>query len=557
MGRYGSDGTWIPAYPGEPEPSGGGAPLPGAGGGSDPTKVFTDAQGNVWDISGGYAKPITVPTPYVGGGGQLQGHVPGGGSGLSFDQQMQLNGLAPDGQGGWYRLPSSSSSSSVNQTLLDPASIALQQEELRLKQIELNQKAASDAQNQQFLREKLAIETSQNNKTEARQTQQLMEQIAARQTQNELTRVGLMQDARNLQAQLEFSAAKANADAQMQAQQINEQRRTANLEQRRGVANDIAGFARNPGDVGANASYLLAGGANAPSGPSAISQAIAGGQDARTAQSLVPLDLLLSNRDELMKGPTLFQPSLVQAPNVQMPQFGAQQTAGTGAINDPNKVGWPAGWGPNGPTAGASGGNTNYGTWNSGNANTGYTGSVDANGNLVATPAMAAGGATSAPLFKGNEQGAELFINPTGAPIYVIPAPQTEKLTKGKKVPGYADGTLEPKSTDGTVNPVVDSIPLGIGGAATIGDIGNTQDTNRSLDFLNNAYRMALRGTPFAQSGAPTPVGLSAPGTSPFLQQMGAGLAAVGYGVNPALFLSEAQAAAPIGLSGAPTRRSR
>ena len=187
---------------------------------------------------------------------------------------------------------------------------------------------------------------------------------------------------------------------------------------------------------------------------------------------------------------------------------------------------------------------------------------VDLTGRLlVATPAMADGGATTAPLFKGNEQGAELFMNPTGAPIYVIPAPQTEKMTKGKKVPGYADGTLFQQPTDGTVNQVgtsnPDSIPLGLGGASTIGDTGNAQSTQNSLDFLNNAYRLALRGTPFARSGAPTPVGLSAPGTSPFLQQMGAGLAAVGYGVNPSLFLSEAQAAAPIGLSGAPTRRSR
>lgn len=460
-----------------------------------------------------------------------------------------------------------SSSSSVNQTLLDPASIALQQEELRLKQIELNQKAASDAQNMQFLKEKFAIETSLNKSSEARQSQALMEQIGARQAQNELQRVSMLQDARNLQAQLQFSAAKANADAQMQAQQINQQRESDNLAQRRGVANDIANFAKNPGDVGANASYLLAGGGNAPTGPSAISQAIAGGQDARTAQSLVPLDLLLQNRDQLMKGPNLFQPSLVNAPNVQMPQFGQ---GGNGLPEGFVNNGYAGGWNPSarpgeGAQAAPSGGGTapagNYGTWNPGNANTGYTGSVDANGNLVATPAMADGGATTAPLFKGNEQGAELFLNPTGAPIYVIPAPQTEKMTKGKKVPGYADGTLFQQPTDGTVNQVgtsnPDSIPLGLGGASTIGDTGNAQSTQNSLDFLNNAYRLALRGTPFANSGAPTPVGLSAPGTSPFLQQMGAGLASIGYGVNPALFLSEAQNAAPVGLSGAPTRRSR
>ena len=49
----------------------------------------------------------------------------------------------------------------------------------------------------------------------------------------------------------------------------------------------------------------------------------------------------------------------------------------------------------------------------------------------------AKGGYTTEPVFLGNEEGAELFINPTGAPIQVVDAKATKRM-----VPGFATGTM-------------------------------------------------------------------------------------------------------------------
>ena len=86
---------------------------------------------------------------------------------------------------------------------------------------------------------------------------------------------------------------------------------------------------------------------------------------------------------------------------------------------------------------------------------------------------------------------------------------------------------------------------------------GAAQPASRSRDFLNESFRTAIGNTPWARTGQPTPVGVSAPGTSPWLQQMAAALAALGSGIAPELFLNEAAAATPMGISAAPTRRTR
>ena len=80
---------------------------------------------------------------------------------------------------------------------------------------------------------------------------------------------------------------------------------------------------------------------------------------------------------------------------------------------------------------------------------------------------------------------------------------------------------------------------------------------SQALDFLNQAYQSWLARSPWSKRGVPTPVALSSPGTNPYLQQYASAGAALRYGIDPTLYLNEAAQAAPIGLSGAPGRRTR
>lgn len=371
------------------------------------------------------------------------------------------------------------------------------------------QAGAQFSAQQAYLQDKLRIDTQANDRAEMRATQQLLEQMRTRIDANNLAQQRLIVDAQQLQAQMNFQAAQANARNQMEAAQFNEQARQANVSQQRQVAGDIASFSRSPGDVGANAAYLMAG-SSAP-----ISRAIATGQDARTDQSLMPLDLLLQSRDELAKGPTPFIPRDVVAPTVPIPTSTPQQMPQL----PPEMMGQRPAPAPQ-PTLstgtpqqssasiqdflrqGAGGG-----TFSSDGNNF----RIDERGNLVVVPAANGffGTVSDPTLFLAGEKG----------------APETVSITPQSTTP-------QPTSTQ----------PTG---------------QSRSRDFLNEAFRKALGNSPWAKTGTPTPVGVSAPGTNPFLQEMASALAAIGQGINPALFLREAMMATPQGISGSPMRRTR
>lgn len=216
----------------------------------------------------------------------------------------------------------------------DQARLQLQWAQLNQSIMESNQRLGLETQNLQFLRDKMSIDVQAQNAAAQRDTQALIEQITARMERTMTERAGLTQQAQMLQSQMQYQAAVENARNQIEADKTNEARRQFNLEQRRGVANDIANFARDPGDVGANAAYLLAGG-QAP-----ISQAMASGADARTPQSLLPLGLLQGTQDELNRGPNLLNAPSVSAPNVPLPEFGA---TGTPNVAAPTPIQMPAG----------------------------------------------------------------------------------------------------------------------------------------------------------------------------------------------------------------------
>lgn len=573
--------------------------------------------------------------------------------------------------------PSSSSSYNVSQSYADPASLDLQRQQMEQEWQALLLRDAVDRAQLDFSRDKLRVETEAGQRADARATQQLMEQIEARRVNTQMQAAELRYRAAAEQASLAMQAQLANQRAQAEASQINESRRQFNLQQQRGVAQDIAQFVGDPSSVGKNAAYYLAGSSQGNTG---ISRAMAEGQVGYDKESLNPLDLLLGQRQELAQGPQLFQPSMVSAPSFSAPDLSF--------LNAPSGGAAPAAPGGMGgasstPTVYTSG--VGLPTPQAGTQGTGFqpAGIDPETGNLRFT-AMAQGGYTNARLFKGDEKGPELYVNPTGAPIMVVPNDMAEgvpgfeegtgfgskrgdlfrqvfadmrqnpqnfvpmgtvgrglfgsgggmaRMEEGVKkidpelvrraleemrrsdlmrrlamdagrIPGFAEGTLyqgvqRDVMSDGLQflngQPVFGTYGQGTYGGPGYADReaqdraindargwndpanlwaranpGNSQPnpylpapTQTTLaprptpeEFLKQTYDKALTASPWARTGAPTAVGLSGPGTSPYIQQYGSALAAL-RGFNPYLYLSEAQGATPVGLTGAPTRRTR
>ena len=596
---------------------------------------------------------------------------------LTFEQQLQLRS-APT----YSSSNNASTSSSTSQSLQDPAALALQQRQLdqQAQQFAAEQQLASskmwqdmqlawaklnfdinstnqrlsfEQQNMAFLQDKLRIESAAANQTAIRETQALIEQIGARMERTATERASLTQQAQALQSQMQYQAQVENARNQIETDKTNEARRQANLQQRTDVARSMAEFAKDPGDVGANAAFLTAGGA-AP-----ISQAMAAGKDARTAQSLLPLGLLQGTMDELGRGPNYLTAPTVTAPSVTLPQFATttpptasmlglsssilptqlsgsflqasnlprpplseqQQAppAAPGAAAAPTSsptttagqqeyLDWIDQQQASGEEQSAPGSSFPYGTpdlgryegtgWNftaeelaAADPSDGVGGTFDwadavaqqtALGHITPGYAQGTRGVANDPMAIVGEAGGtpELLLNhaeiPGGpktgfsiVPNHALPpqmggqqmpmqanpmasammppgflqalpqqaAPQAMQ-NRGRGIPAFAEGTPDWQALMGGANP-----------AASF---------DRSLGFLNSAFQQALGQSPWAQSGVPTPVGLSSPGTNPFLQEYAAALAATGSGIKPGLFQYEINQWKPQALSGQTvTRRTR
>ena len=90
----------------------------------------------------------------------------------------------------------------------------------------------------------------------------------------------------------------------------------------------------------------------------------------------------------------------------------------------------------------------------------------------------------------------------------------------------------------------------GVFDKGTIFGTARPTDQTGTRNFLNEALKRALTGTPWqAQGRAPTPVEVSAPGTDRLVQQLGASLSALGTGTPQDLFLRRAAALAPAGIT--------
>lgn len=432
------------------------------------------------------------------------------------------------------------------------------QEAADLLQVELQQLGEqirqNDIGNQQwqdnytFLQEKFAVEEAAGRRREALATETLIEQVRTRIESNNLLRQGMVQRAQQLQSQLNFQTQLANQAATAEAARINESRRQANLEQRRGVARDIAEFARAPGDVGAAASFLTAG------GRSPISTGLAEGKTAITRESLLPLDLLLGTQAELEGGPRFFEAQMLQAPNVPIPQFTPQEVPDLTAFFNRliGQAPAPALAPTTAPAPAPTTAPTTAPTVLAGQTQEDFEALAQEGAPQAETQdvinflnASIDGGqfSTGGNTFYIDEFGA-LQVADTVSAQGGFFGTVTEPTVFLAGEEGAETVDIQPEDDDAFAQ--VDTQPLD---AQPIS--GGDQD---SVGFLNRALQLALARTPFA--GVPTPVGVSAPGTSPFLQQMAAGLAALARGIPQSLFLSEAIGLAPRGIFEQPIRRT-
>lgn len=505
-------------------------------------------------------------------------YAPRSETGLSFDQQYAL-ATAPR------------SSSSVS--LMDPASYQIQ-----LAQLELaRQKAAAEqalAMGNLRLAQDVARLNQQNGDRQAAlDIARFAESIAARVEQQQFAQVQLTSQIQQVNAQMQFAAAQANAQAQATALQINEQRRQTNLDARRTNALDIAELSKDPGDRAALAAYLAARG----NAQGSLGTAIAQGADFRTEASLSPLREMLGLRDELAQGPQLYTAPNISAPQLPLPQFAPQTGLAAGAAIPGLLPQVPQVPRPVVPQAGTTGGAAAAAQvpaylqpggdpytpeaqdrWQQGvdegsivlapevqggsdEANAiaqnaadlftpdasgqDFTFHVDESGTLVATPMFERGGVTASnSVIVGDSSNGrpnpEMVTRLPDGRLLVLPI--RGKLPPRNRVPRAEDGAIVGSRPAG-----LPTIPAFTSSAANNGQNANN-DSARA--FLNSTFGSAVQGTPW-QGGVPTPISVSNYGTSPFLQQMAAGLAASGRGIAQQLFGEEIARLRPISLNRA------
>ena len=476
---------------------------------------------------------------------------------LTFDEEMLLK-----------QTPTSSFSSSTSQSFQDPRALALQErgqdidveqfqqdyglrsqqvgnewqsflKDFGLRSQTLQHTIANDTAQLNFLKQKSAWEQRQGEQAGARDTIRLMDQIQGRVNQEQFQLAQITQQAQT-----------TNAQFAMRASELNEAARVANLQQRQSMARDIAEFTRNPGDVGAAAGFLRAGGG------SDISTAIAEGKTAITPQSLAILNNMLAVSDEVMKNPRQ-----IQAPQIGMPNYQPSQPLDIGSLM--NQFAPPA-------AAGVS--------------------------TEVSAPATTKAPPPLLDFTAGNVQGLELgasadfnyngrtktgtnYGTPTGSlsgvtleEYALIPDWVKQKSGATFADGGILDGVgIVGDSKDGNPNEEVvigdaTIIPLDqftpeqrkrikamAKKYATGGTIQNP--LMRAQSFLDDAGKLAMQMGGF--TNVPTPVGMARPGQSPYLANLGAAVAATTRGIPQELFLEELQRVTPRGVSENTLRRTR
>ncbi len=471
-----------------------------------------------------------------------------------------------------------------------------------------NAARADNRVQQEFLRDKFAVEVAMGRDAQVLQT--------------EIALDNSVRSGRELSfqyQQLQQTAQQFNATGQMQADVENQRRMEVQDARRAQLATDIGVTAQDAGSRGQLAARLLA---NPNLG--SLDAGLAGGEDFFTGESLVPLTDLLGQRADAAKDPNFltFNPiTATPLPNIATPQFttpgqyavpelGAaypdyQPTGGAGVVPPPPLPGpaaAPALPGDYGLGSGALNALTQEDfnkvpQWVKDSMTPG--GEVNSAVNQIE---MKAAGGLASGAYIGDEKGAELHIPLGLGEALVIPHDQVKNFLRkaaadGASLPGMEHGgmvksqkqvnfllskgspltskqraKLKRELKSGSVkigamkkggkfpedSVAADLAGMGFGAMELGGvfDQGTIFGTARPTDqtgtrnFLNEALKRALTGTPWqAQGRAPTPVEVSAPGTDRIVQQLGASLSALGTGTPQDLFLRRAAALAPAGIT--------
>ena len=210
------------------------------------------------------------------------------------------------------------------------ASLRGQQGQLTEQVRQFDIQDARERENMRFLLRKEQVATEEGNRAAFQSAVALQEQISSRLENNRFQRQQLVTEVGGLNAQIENNVRVFNAQEKRRVEQLNEQRRQANLQQLQSVSSQIGDLASNPADVGKLAAFLRSGNA------SPISSAIARGENAVTDESLLGLRGLLGVREGLQQGPTQASANLIEANLVDMPQFGQLgQAPDVGSLYNP------------------------------------------------------------------------------------------------------------------------------------------------------------------------------------------------------------------------------
>lgn len=387
------------------------------------------------------AKPTDIsksPDTMTGGDGYIYQYIPGAGW-MPIQSPLTGNYITakPTGSGGGGGMSISD---------IGPNSIAIRQQEMAQAAA---QAQADLAQRAQLQREQQGFNTGERRGSEAFSAGQseLMRQFNAAQQAQSLNAQGqLARDQMSYSGQnsaLDRSAAATQyALGLIQRQQEQAQQAQRDYQdQKRGLGQDRLAAARQFADVvssvdpAALPAFYAAGGGNIMNslntGATALSDnAIRPGAEAldtskQINQQLVdlrPYNVPISSLESLMAG---------FAPYLRAPDMPTSNGLAPGFVHN----GYPGGWNPGaaagGGGGGGGGGGQNYagqygaGTWSSGNANTGFVGSVDAGGNLVATPMAAQGGMFQNAVIVGDSPSGGRGENPelvqSSGPIQVTP----------------------------------------------------------------------------------------------------------------------------------------
>ena len=497
-----------------------------------------------------------------------------------------------------------------------------------------NAARADNRVQQEFLRDKFAVEVAMGRDAQVLQT--------------EIALDSAVRSGRQLSfqyQQLQQTAQQFNSTGQMQADVENQRRMEVQDARRAQLATDIGVTAQDAGSRGKLAARLLA---NPNLG--SLDAGLAGGEDFFTGESLVPLTDLLGQRADAAKNPNFLTFNPVKAtrlPSITPPQFttpGPYTVPGLGAANLapsdlieqaaalwaqagvptltdspserpgpavvpalPGPAAVPALPGDYGLVSGALNALTQEDfdkvpQW----VKDSLTPAGEVNSAVNQIEMMAAGGLASG-AYIGDEKGAELHIPLGLGEALVIPHDQVKNflrkasehgateameslpgmeqggmvksqkqvnflLSKGSPLTSKQRAKLKRELKSGSVkigamkkggkfpedSVAADLAGMGFGAMELGGvfDKGTIFGTARPTDqtgtrnFLNEALKRALTGTPWqAQGRAPTPVEVSAPGTDRIVQQLGASLSALGTGMPQDLFLRRAAALAPAGIT--------